>query len=520
MLSALQQKRLSYKPSVPPLLNDLSAVSLEPDGPSNLPDKLCKIFVKTHDLHKHTIKKSRKVDGRKLIVGALFSGGQAPGGHNVLAGLFDGITQIHPHSRLIGFIDGAGGLIENKCKTLDAAAIDSVRNQGGFDLIGASRIKIETEEQFEAAEKTVREQRLDALVIIGGDDSNTNAAFLAEFFAAKGLSISVIGVPKTIDADLRSDEIEISFGFDSACKTYSEMIGNIERDALSSKKYYHFIKLMGRSASHIALECALATCPNLTLISEEKRGLAQIVKEIADLIEERKKLGKNYGVILLPEGLIEFIPEIKELITLLNQILAKETDTDAAVKQLGEEQKAVFFSLPEKIQQQLLSERDPHGNVQVAKIETELFLIELVGKELEQRNLKFNPVHHYFGYEGRACLPSNFDANYCYALGKFGALVAREKVTGVILAIQHVSRSLAEWELTAVPIVSLMDFEMRAGKEKPVIAKALVDLESPAYLRFAQKRGGWKLDDAYQMPGPMQFFGDAEITDSAPLTLK
>jgi pyrophosphate--fructose-6-phosphate 1-phosphotransferase len=519
MLSLLQQKRLSYKPLLPPLLEDLTAVSLEPDGPANLPEKICKIFIKTHALQKHTVKRGGRADARKLTVGALFSGGQAPGGHNVLAGLFDGIMQIDPHSHLIGFIDGAGGLIENNHMTLDAAAIDSVRNQGGFDLIGSSRIKIETQEQFEAVEKSVRENGLDALVIIGGDDSNTNAAFLAEFFAQKELPVSVIGVPKTIDADLRSVEMEISFGFDSACKVYAEMIGNIERDALSSKKYYHFIKLMGRSASHIALECALATCPNLTLISEEKRSLPQIITEIADMIEARKKIGKNYGVILLPEGLIEFIPEIKDLIVFLNQILSKETDPEEAAKQLGEEQKALFFSLPEKIQRQLLFERDPHGNVQVSKIETELLLIELVDKELQKRNLKFNPIHHSFGYEGRACLPSNFDANYCYALGKFAALVARERVTGVILAMRNFRRPIAEWELKAIPIVSLMDFEMRAGKEKLVIAKVLVDLKSPAFLRLDQARESWKVGDAYQMPGPMQFFGDAEITDSVPLTL-
>lgn len=519
MLSILQQKRFSYRPPLPPLLQDLSSVVFQKEGTKELPEALAKIFLKTRGLEKFSLRKASPTNGSKLIVGALFSGGQAAGGHNVLAGLFDGIIQIHPHSQLIGFLDGAGGLIENRYKTLDAAAIDSVRNQGGFDLIGSSRVKIETQEQFEGAEKSVRENQLDALVIIGGDDSNTNAAFLAEYFAQKEMSVSVIGVPKTIDGDLRSSEIELSFGFDSACKTYSEMIGNIERDALSSKKYYHFIKLMGRSASHITLECALSTCPNLTLISEEKQSLSQIIQEIANTIQMRKERGKEYGVILLPEGLIEFIPEIRELIALLNQLLAKESNQEAALAQLDETHRNLFNSLPEKIQKQLLFDRDAHGNVQVSLIETEQLLIDLVEKEMKQRGIKIHAMHHFFGYEGRSCLPSNFDAKFCYALGKFAALAAREKATGVILAIRNLSRPVSEWQLMAVPITGLMRFEVRKGKEKPVITKALVDLQSPAYLRLAEARKSWKIDDVYCMPGPMQFFGEPEITDSAPLSL-
>ncbi len=507
MLSFLQEKRLAYKPAIPPILEDLSRAILVPGAASALPEPIAKLFPKTHSARRLAIQQEAEQPGRKLTVGVLFSGGPAPGGHNVLAGLFDGLAQIHPESTLIGFLDGPKGLIENRRKILTASDIGSVRNQGGFDLIGSSRVKIETPEHFEAAAKAT--SGLDALIIIGGDDSNTNAAFLAEI-----LPLSVIGVPKTIDGDLRSSEIEISFGFDSACKTYAEMIGNIERDALSTKKYYHFIKLMGRSASHIALECALATQPNLTLIGEEKQSLSQIVSQIVTLIEQRKQTGKEYGVILLPEGLIEFIPEIRSLISLLNQLLAKESKPELALDNLGDEHRALFFSLPEKIQKQLLFERDPHGNIQVSKIETEQFLLELVLKQIN-----ISTAAHFFGYEGRSCLPTNFDANYCYALGKLAALAAREKATGVILAIRRLNRSPSEWEPTAVPIASLMHFETRSGKEKAVIAKTLVDLQSPAYGRFARERDAWKLDDAYRMPGPIQFFGPSDLTDSVPLIL-
>ncbi len=514
MDSPLQQARLAYKPQVPAILENLSEAILVPNAPTGLEEAIVKLFPKTHSVRKLSIQKEGTQPGRKLTVGVFFSGGPAAGGHNVLSGLFDGIKQIHPDSNLIGFLDGPKGLIENKRKILEKSDIDAVRNQGGFDLIGSSRVKIESKEQFEAAAKTVRENSLDALVVIGGDDSNTNAAFLAEV-----LPISVIGVPKTIDGDLRSQEIEISFGFDSACKTYAEMIGNIEKDTLSTKKYYHFIKLMGRSASHIALECALLTQPNLTLIGEEKQPLTKIVAEIVDLIVQRKKTGKEYGVILLPEGLIEFIPEIRDLISLLNQLLAKEPKPEEAISQLNEENRTLFFSLPEKIQKQLLFERDPHGNIQVSKIETEKFLLELVERGLKEKNIKINAAVHFFGYEGRSCLPSNFDANYCYALGLFAALAAREKATGVILAIKNLSLPPQEWDLAAIPISSLMHFEMRSGKEKAVIAKALVDLQSPSFLRFLRDRADWKLEDSYRMPGPIQFFGALDLTDTAPLAI-
>ena len=515
MVSLLQQKRLSFLPPVPPRLQNLCQLSLHSiHSRQPISESLCKLFPKTHALNGWRVEMGRG-DNRKLCVGALFSGGQAAGGHNVLSGLFDGLRQIHPDCRLIGFLGGPSGLIDNKHLELNAAAIDRVRNLGGFDLIGSGRTKIETPEQFQAVACTAVAHQLDCIVIIGGDDSNTNAALLAEYFLQNHISTRVIGVPKTIDGDLRSEDIEISFGFDSACKTYSELIGNIARDALSAKKYYHFIKLMGRSASHIALECALATCPNLTLIGEEKESLAQIVRGVVDLVLERKKAGKEYGVILLPEGLIEFIPEFKGMISNLNQLLAQNKNVD----QLAEPHRAFYTSLPETIQKQLLLDRDPHGNVQISQIETEQLVLELVKKELKSQNLKMNAQGHFFGYEGRACFPTNFDASYCYALGLLGAMAARDGATGVILAIKNLKRPHTEWEPKAVPIVQMMGFEMRSGKEKPVIAKALVDLNGRPYRHFAQEGKKWRLEDSYQMPGPIQFFGPAELTDSVPISL-
>ena len=420
----------------------------------------------------------KKGKGKKgvLKIGVFFSGGQASGGHNVIAGLFDaGAT-------LIGFLNGPDGLIKNKF--IEVKEIDSVRNQGGFDFLGSGRTKIETQEQMAASLKAVLHHRLDGLCVIGGDDSNTNAAHLAEYFLEKGCKTKVVGVPKTIDGDLRSDEIEMTFGFDSATKTYSEIIGNIARDALSSKKYYHFIKLMGRSASHITLECALKTQPNLALISEERRSLAQIVSELADLIILRHSKGKEYGVILIPEGLVEFVPEFQEL---------------------GEG-----------------SEKDPHGNIELSKIKTEELLLDRIKQELERRQFggKFNALTHFLGYEGRSCMPSNFDADYAYALGKLAYLAVREELTGVICAIQNLREKANHWEMKMVPIVQLMHFELRSGKQKPVIQKFLVDLNSKTFLHFSELRSGWAVEDRYMYPGPIQFFGNSDLTDSRPLSLK
>ena len=500
-MTPLQKKRLSYQPLIPPSLENLSRFSFqEVEGRRSLHPSLSDLFPHTRNLKSMRVEEGPgKNPGKAFSVGVIFSGGPASGGHNVLTGLFDGLKQLHPESRLFGFLDGPSGFIENHKRELNDSLIDAVRNQGGFSLIGSGRTKIETPEQFAKAADHVKE--LDAIVIIGGDDSNTNAALLAEYFLKKGMSTRVLGVPKTIDGDLRSEEIEISFGFDSACKTYSELIGNLSRDAASAKKYYHFVKLMGRSASHITLECALATCPNLALIGEERQSLSHIIQDLTDLIVERKEKGKEYGVILIPEGLVEFIPELQQLI--------------------HEGPKGEFFSsLSEKLQKQFMQlERDPHGNVNLSGIETEQLLLELVKKELKKRNLKFNAIQHFFGYEGRSCMPSNFDATYCYSLGRLTALAVRDELTGMIMAIKNLKDPVSRWEPRAAPINHLMHKEMRSGKEKVVIEKALVDVNGPAFVHFARERVKWRVDDHYQMPGPIQFYGDSEITDLVPFSL-
>lgn len=422
-----------------------------------------------------------------LRVGVFFSGGQAAGGHNVVTGLFDALKKMHPESVLFGFLDGPGGIISGSSKELIKSLLDPYRNQGGFDLIGSGRTKIETDEQFQAALSAVKKLKLDGLVIVGGDDSNTNAALLAEFFLKQKCSTKVISVPKTIDGDLQNAFVAISFGFDTATKIYSELIGNIARDALSAKKYYHFIKLMGRSASHVTLECALATHPNLALISEEKKSLSQITTEISDLIVKRAETGKNYGVILIPEGLVEFMPDFQA-------------------------------SFPERIQKQLLIEKDPHGNINVSAIETDVLLIETVTAELQKRRFKgkFNAIPHFFGYEGRSGLPSNFDANYCYVLGHVAALLIDYGLSGYMSFVGNLSQAPEAWSVGAVPLAPLLHLEERKGKPQPVIAKALVNLKGKIYERFKRESAHWTLEDHYCYPGPIQFFGDRMLTESFP----
>lgn len=439
-----------------------------------------------------------------LKVGVVLSGGQAAGGHNVICGLYRALKELNVASSLIGFLDGPKGIVENKYKTLDEAIIAKFLNSGGFDMIGSGRTKIETPEQFQKALEACK--GLDGLVIIGGDDSNTNAALLAEYFLSKGSKTTVVGVPKTIDGDLANEYIEIPFGFDTACKVYSEMIGNILKDTLSAKKYWYFIKLMGRSASHITLECGYQTHPNLTLIAEEETPLNTLIERITTLIETRAKLGKNYGVILIPEGLIEFIPELKSLVSALNK-----TQDPAS---LPSDLKALFFSLPESIQKQLTLDRDPHGNIQVSKIDTERFLIELVKAK---SNVDFSSQPLFFGYEGRSAFPSPFDSEYCYALGTLAALLIAHKATGTIAAIQNLKKPVSEWTIAGVPLISLMHIEERKGEKKPVIAKKLVDLNGSLYKRFKELEASWH--DDYQSPGPIQYFGPQELVDRRTFTV-
>lgn len=478
-----------------------------------------------------------------LKVGVVFSGGQASGGHNVIAGLFDALKQLNSNSTLYGFIGGPSGILENRKIEITAEFLVPYRNQGGFDLIGSGRTKIETDEQFRFAEKVVKELHLDGLVIIGGDDSNTNAALLAEYFVSHKVPTRVIGVPKTIDGDLKNAYIEISFGFDTAAKTFSEIIGNVARDALSAKKYYYFIKLMGRSASHLTLECALQIHPNLALIAEEieekKHSLKHMTQSIADLVCERAKIGKNYGVILIPEGVIEFIPECKVLIHELNELYAQETIQKEIDKIESKEEKATFLfkhltqpslecflSLPKEIQYQLLLDRDPHGNVQVSKIETERLLMEMVRKELKAREKqgtydgKFNPQPLFCGYEGRSCMPSVFDSEYCTSLGYVAALLVNSGLTGYMSCVRDLYQPTEDWKIAGVPIVSMMHLEKRKGKEKPVIKKALLDLHGKPFKEFCNMRNSWRLEDDYHYPGPIQFYGPAELIEAVTLTLE
>ncbi|NGX59734.1 MAG: Pyrophosphate--fructose 6-phosphate 1-phosphotransferase [Chlamydiae bacterium] len=526
--SRLQKLRVEFLPQLPKVLQNLHNIQCMKQNATTCvadQEEIKPLFPKTFGRPIVEAKEENPREAPALKVGVVLSGGQAAGGHNVIIGLFDALITLNPQSKLFGFLGGPSGIIENKVMELTQEGIATYRNQGGFDMIGSGRTKIETDEQLAASLKTMQDQNLDGLVVIGGDDSNTNAAILAEYFLEKGCKTTVIGVPKTIDGDIQNAEIEITFGFDTATKTYSEMIGNIQRDALSAKKYWHFIRLMGRSASHITLECALSTHPNIALIAEEvaakKMTFAQVTKEVADIIQKRSEKGMNYGVILVPEGLIEFIPAIEKLIQELNALAASEKDlqVDTVSAKLSEEAKSCFASLPEEIQKQLLIDRDPHGNVQVSKIETEKLLISAVKKELEGK-CKFSPQNHFFGYEGRAGYPSNFDTHYCYSLGYSAALLIDEELTGYIACVSNLQRPLQDWKVLGLPITMLMNMEMRMGKRSPVIRKALVDLKGKPFKYFAENRKYWALEDQYCYPGPLQFFGEIEIADAIPLIMQ
>jgi len=512
----LYEQRKKYQPPLSPPLRE--GVVFHEKDPSRALPPIRELFPLTHSFP-FLEGAPGKGESTPLKIGVVFSGGQAAGGHNVIAGLYDRLQNRNPASELIGFLGGPSGIIEGKSKPLTKELVDEFRNVGGFHLIGSGRTKIETEEQLASSLSHIR--GLDGLVVIGGDDSNTNAAVLAEYCLSKGAATRVVGVPKTIDGDLQNDHLAISFGFDTACKTYSELIGNIAFDALSAKKYTHFIKLMGRSASHIALQCALQTQPNYTLIGEEiaekKQTLQEITAEIADLIEKRSSQGKCYGLVLIPEGTIEFIAEMKTLISELNTILAAGEGDPTSKLSAGA--KNTFSFLPSKIQQQLLLDRDPHGNVQVSHIATEELFISTVKAELKRRGFKgkFDAVSHFFGYEGRSAFPTNFDANYCYALGFAASYLIEGGYTGYMSCIKGLDLPPSSWTPWGIPITSLMLLEKRKGKEKPVIEKALVDLKGALFQEFASKRESWALHDAYRCPGPIQFYGDKALTDHPPL---
>lgn len=540
--SALQKARAAYQPKLPIVLTG-AVKAVEGHATESVADQdaIKALFPNTYGLPELKFEKASVGQPSKpMNVGVILSGGQAPGGHNVICGLFDGIKKINRDSRLYGFLMGPGGFVDHKYMELTSAIIDEYRNTGGFDIIGSGRTKLENKEQFDKGLEILKELDIKALVIIGGDDSNTNAAVLAEYYKSINAGVQVIGCPKTIDGDLKNDVIETSFGFDTATKVYSEVIGNIQRDCNSAKKYYHFIKLMGRSASHIALECALQCQPNVCIISEEVEAkdmtLGQVVDQITDVVVRRAEKGMNFGIVLIPEGLIEFIPAIKRLIAELNDLLAKNAEEFAAVPaaeqrqyiidHLSAENAAAYAALPHGVARQLSLDRDPHGNVQVSLIETEKLLSEMVGKRLAELkkegkyNGKFAAQHHFFGYEGRCADPSNFDADYCYALGFNAACLIRAGVTGYMSSVRNLTRPSVQWVAGGIPITMMMNMERRHGEMKPVIQKALVNLDGAPFLKFASQRQEWAENTCYVYPGPIQYFGPAEVCDQPTLTLK
>ena len=539
--SALQIARAAYQPKLPQALKG-AVVAKEGEPTQSVADQeaIKALFPNTYGMPLIQFVEGEAAEFPAINVGVILSGGQAPGGHNVISGLFDGIKKLNADSKLYGFILGPGGLVDHNYKELTDEIIDEYRNTGGFDIIGSGRTKLEKEEQFEKGYEIIKELGIKALVIIGGDDSNTNACVLAEYYAAKNYGVQVIGCPKTIDGDLKNEMIETSFGFDTACKTYAEVIGNIQRDCNSARKYWHFIKLMGRSASHIALECALQVQPNICIVSEEveakEMSLDDVVTYIAQVIADRAADGNNFGTVLIPEGLIEFIPAMKRLIAELNDFLAhngeefamvkKSQQREYIIKHLSAENSAIYASLPEGVARQLSLDRDPHGNVQVSLIETEKLLSEMVAtklaawKEEGKYTGKFGAQHHFFGYEGRCAAPSNFDADYCYSLGYTASMLIANGKTGYMSSVRNTTAPAAEWIAGGVPITMMMNMERRHGEMKPVIQKALVKLDGAPFKKFAACREEWAKETAYVYPGPIQYFGPTEVCDEPTKTLQ
>ena len=536
--SALQIARAAYQPKLPKALQGAVKIK-EGKATQSVGDQeeIKKLFPNTYGMPIVEFEPATEANTKKMNVGIILSGGQAPGGHNVITGLFDQIKKLNPENRLYGFILGPGGLVDHNYMELTPELIDEYRNTGGFDMIGSGRTKLEKVDQFEKGLEIIRELDIKAIVIIGGDDSNTNACVLAEYYAAKKYGVQVIGCPKTIDGDLKNDQIETSFGFDTACKTYSELIGNIERDCNSARKYWHFIKVMGRSASHIALECALQTQPNICLVSEEieQKGMSldDIVTYIANAVCQRAADGNNFGTVIIPEGVIEFIPAIKKLIAQLNDVLAmpeaknldRHESIDFVKAHLTEANLTVFNSLPTGVARQLALDRDPHGNVQVSLIETEKLLSTMVAQKLEKMKKegkytgKFSALHHFFGYEGRCAAPSNFDADYCYALGTSAAQLIANGKTGYMAIVKNTTAPAEQWIAGGVPITMMMNMEKRNGEMKPVIRKALVELDGAPFKAFAAERDRWARETAYVYPGPIQYWGPTEVCDQPTKTL-
>lgn len=539
-ISALQKERAGYQPKLPIALQ--GAVKVKEGALTQSVDNqedIKKLFPNTYGMPLVEFEPATEANNAKMNVGVILSGGQAPGGHNVISGLFDEIKKLNPENRLFGFLMGPGGLVDHKYMEITAENLQAYRNTGGFDMIGSGRTKLEKEEQFEKGLEIIRELDIKAIVIIGGDDSNTNACVLAEYYAAKKYGVQVIGCPKTIDGDLKNDQIETSFGFDTATKTYAELIGNIERDCNSARKYWHFIKLMGRSASHIALECALQTQPNICLVSEEieakDMSLNAIVEDIASTVAYRASQGNNFGVVLIPEGLIEFVPAIGRLIQELNDLLAahgaeylnldKAAQREYILTHLSAENKATFETLPEGVARQLSLDRDPHGNVQVSLIETEKLISEMVGAKLAEWKKegkyegKFSALHHFFGYEGRCAAPSNFDADYCYALGSSAAQLIANGKTGYMAIVKNTTAGTDKWLAGGVPITMMMNMEKRNGEMKPVIRKALVELDGAPFKALVAQREKWAKETCYVYPGPIQYWGPSSVCDLTTKTL-